>query len=164
VIRRNNEFAKTKEDGMKRKALWMALMLAPLATMAAPGVQAAQSTMKCTMTFTLSGWAAVYQSAKGHGTVTCANGQSMDVDITAKGGGLSVGKYKINDGRGHFSGVTSIDDVLGSYATANAHAGVVGSSRAAAMTKGDVSLALTGTGKGWDIGAGFSAFTIRKSE
>jgi hypothetical protein len=149
---------------MTRKALWLALMLAPVAALAASGVQAAESTMKCTMTFTLSGWSAIYQTADGHGKVTCANGQAMDVDISAKGGGLTVGKYKIDDGRGHFSGVNSIDDVLGSYATANAHAGAVGSSHAAAMTKGDVSLALTGTGKGWDIGAGFSAFTINRAK
>lgn len=148
---------------MTRKALWLALMLAPVAAVAAPAAQAAESTMKCTMTFTLSGWSAIYSTADGHGKVTCANGQSMNVDITAKGGGLTVGKYKIDDGRGHFSGVNSIDDVLGSYATANAHAGAVGSSHAAAMTKGDVSLALTGTGKGWDIGAGFSGFTINRA-
>lgn len=148
---------------MTRKALWMALLLVPMAGVAVPGARAADTTMKCTMHFTLSGWSAIYQTADGHGTVTCANGQSMKVDITAKGGGLTVGKYKVDDGRGHFSGVNSIEDVLGSYATANAHAGAVGSSHAAAMTKGDVSLALTGTGKGWDIGAGFSAFTINRA-
>ena len=146
---------------MKRKALWMAFMLLPLGAMAAPAANAAGA-MKCTMKFTLSGWSVIYQTADGRGTVTCANGQSMDVHITAKGGGLTVGKYKLDNGVGHFSGVTSINDVLGGYATANAHAGVVGSSHAAAMTKGDVSLALTGTGKGWDIGAGFEAFTISK--
>jgi hypothetical protein len=156
-------FHGSKEQIMTRKTLWLALMLAPMAALAASGAQAAQSTMKCTMTFTLSGWSAIYSTADGHGKVTCANGQAMDVDISAKGGGLTVGKYKIDDGRGHFSGVKSIDDVLGSYATASAHAGAVGSSHAAAMTKGDVSLALTGTGKGWDIGAGFSGFTINRA-
>lgn len=146
---------------MKRKALWLALALAPFAAAGISTAQAAQ-TMKCTMKFTLSGWSVIYQTADGNGTVTCANGQSMDVHITAKGGGLTVGKYQLDNGVGHFSGVTTIDDVLGGYATANAHAGVVGSSHAAAMTKGNVSLALTGTGKGWDVGAGFEAFTISK--
>ncbi|HXE66097.1 MAG TPA: hypothetical protein VN630_03560 [Rhodanobacteraceae bacterium] len=148
---------------MTRKALWMALMLLPLGAMAAPAAHAAD-TMKCTMHFTLSGWSVIYQTADGHGRVSCANGQSMKVHITAKGGGLTVGKYKLDDGVGHFSGVASIDDIPGGYATANAHAGVVGSSHAAAMTKGNVSLALTGTGKGWDIGAGFEAFTISKAK
>ncbi len=151
---------------MKRKSLWMALMLVPLglAGMAgAPNARAAD-TMKCTMDFTLSGWSVIYRTANGHGTVTCPNGQSMDIKISAKGGGLSVGKYKLVDGHGHFSGVTNIDDILGSYATATAHAGVVNSTRAAAMTKGNVSLALTGQGKGWDIGAGFASFSIQKAK
>lgn len=151
---------------MTRKALWLALMLLPLGAMATPATPAAHAadTMKCTMHFTLSGWSAIYQTASGHGTVSCANGQSMAVHISAKGGGLTVGKYKLDHGVGHFSGVTSIDEIPGGYATANVHAGAVGSSRAAAMTKGNVSLALTGTGKGWDIGAGFEAFTISKAE
>lgn len=150
---------------MKRKALWMAFMLLPLGLAGvanAPDARAA-NTMKCTMKFTLSGWSVIYKTANGNGTVTCTNGQSMQVKIDAKGGGLSVGKYQLTDGVGHFSGVTNINDVLGSYATASAHAGVVNSTRAAAMTKGNVSLALTGVGKGWDIGAGFSSFSIARA-
>lgn len=146
---------------MNRKALWLALALLPLGAMAAPAHAA--GTMKCDMDFTLSGWSAIYQTADGHGTVTCPNGQTLKVDIDAKGGGLTVGKYKVTDGRGHFSGVTNIDDVLGSYATANAHAGVVNSGHAAAMTKGPVSLALSGHGKGWDVGAGFESFSISRA-
>lgn len=151
---------------MKRNALWMALLLAPLGAMAAQGAHAANNdkagTMDCTMDFTLAGWSAIYQTAAGTGKVTCDDGQTMNVKISAKGGGLTVGKYKLVDGKGHFSDVAHIKDVLGTYATANAHAGVVGSAHAAAMTKGNVSLALSGTGQGWDIGAGFSGFTISK--
>jgi hypothetical protein len=160
---------------MRGKILGMALLLSPLGLAAAPVAHAAQSgtaqsdaaqsdTMKCTMHFTLSGWSAIYQTASGKGTIKCANGETMKVDINAKGGGLSVGKYKLDDGVGHFSGVKKIDDVLGAYAQATSHAGVVGSSRAAAMTKGNVSLALTGTGKGWDIGAGFNSFSIKRQK
>jgi hypothetical protein len=148
---------------MNSKALWVALALLPLGTLAVPAAQAA-GTIKCKMTFDLSGWSVIYSTASGHGTVTCDNGQSMDVDISAKGGGLTVGKYKLTDGHGKFSHISNISDVLGTYATAHAHAGVVGSSRAAAMTKGDVSLALTGTGEGWNVGAGFSGFTIKKAQ
>lgn len=148
---------------MNSKALWVALALLPLGALATPGARAADM-MKCRMTFNLSGWSVIYSTASGHGTVTCSNGQSMDVDISAKGGGLTVGKYKLTDGHGKFSHISNINDVLGTYATAHAHAGVVGSSRAAAMTKGDVSLALTGTGQGWNVGAGFSGFTIKKSQ
>jgi hypothetical protein len=116
------------------------------------------------MTFTLSGWSVVYQTADGHGRVHCDNGQSMDVSLSAKGGGLSVGKYKLDDGHGEFSGITSISQVVGTYATASAHAGIVHSGHVAAMTKGDVSLKLSGKGTGWDIGAGLSGFTIHKSD
>jgi hypothetical protein len=36
----------------------------------------------------------------------------------------------------------------------------VKSSKAQAMTKGDVSLALAGTGQGWDIGVAFGKFVL----
>ena len=84
----------------------------------------------------------------------------MAVHITAKGGGLSFGKSTIKNGHGEFSGVHDIKDVLGSYGNAEAHAGAVKSSSAQAMTKGEVSLALSGTGEGFDVGVAFGKFTI----
>jgi hypothetical protein len=108
----------------------------------------------------MSGWSAFYKTASGTGRVSCDNGQSMAVRIEARGGGLSVGKSEIRDGRGDFSTVGDIGDLLGTYVAAEAHAGAVKSSKAQAMTKGDVSLALAGTGKGWDLGVAFGAFTI----
>lgn len=84
----------------------------------------------------------------------------MAVHISAKGGGLSFGKSRIENGTGEFSGVHGIRDVLGTYATAEAHAGAVKSSKAQVMTKGDVSLALAGTGKGWDSGVAFGKFVL----
>lgn len=123
---------------------------------------AASHAMKCEMRFNLSGWSAIYKTASGKGMVHCSNGKSMHVKISIKGGGLTAGKYKMNNAHGMFSGVKEISDVLGSYASASAHAGVVDSARAMALTKGPVSLAISGTGKGWDIGAGFSSFTISR--
>ncbi|MGH8307514.1 MAG: hypothetical protein ACRER0_04500 [Gammaproteobacteria bacterium] len=124
--------------------------------------QSTSKAMKCHMRFKLSGWSAIYETASGKGMVHCANGKSMPVKISVKGGGLSAGKYKLTNAHGTFSGVKNIDDVLGSYATASAHAGAVNSGRAMAMTKGPVSLSVSGHGKGWDIGAGFSSFTISR--
>ncbi|HXS73650.1 MAG TPA: hypothetical protein VN725_06360 [Rhodanobacteraceae bacterium] len=147
---------------MQSKALPLALLSALGLGLAASAASAAE--IKCHMDFTLSGWSVIYQTADGAGTITCANGQSMPVKIDAKGGGLTVGKYKLTDGRATFSHVTDIQQILGSYATANAHAGVVHSGHAAAMTKGNVSMSLAGHGQGWDIGAGFESFSISKAK
>ena len=118
------------------------------------------ATITCKMTFNLAGWSAFYKTASGDGNVHCSNGQHMAVRINAKGGGLSFGKSTLNNGHGEFSGVHDIKDILGSYATAEAHAGAVKSSGAQAMTKGEVSLAISGTGEGWDLGIAFGKFTI----
>ncbi len=58
--------------------------------------------------------------------------------------------------------VRSIDEIFGTYAAAEAHAGAVKSSQAAVYTKGEVSLALAGTGRGVNVGIAFGAFTIEK--
>jgi len=108
----------------------------------------------------MAGWSIFYKTASGTGTVTCDNGQSRGVSLSAKGGGITVGKSRIEDGIGEFSGVRSIDEVFGSYAAAEAHAGASKSSKAQAMTKGEVSLALAGKGQGWDVGIAFGKFTI----
>ena len=121
---------------------------------------AAKANVTCKLTFTMSGWSAFYKTASGSGTIKCSNGQSMSVKLSAKGGGLTVGKSTIEDGHGEFSGVTGIDELLGSYVSAEAHAGAVKSAKAQVMTKGEVSLALSGTGRGWDLGIAFGKLTI----
>lgn len=119
--------------------------------------------VSCKMTFQLSGWSVFYKTAKGSGTVHCSNGQSMHVKLRAKGGGLTFGKTRITDGHGTFSGIHGIRDVLGHYATAEAHAGTEGdAAKAQVMTKGDVSMALTGKGSGWNLGVAFGAFIIEQ--
>ncbi len=118
----------------------------------------------CQMSFQLKGWSAFYKTAKGSGRITCNNGQSMRVSLVAKGGGLTFGKSSISDGRGEFSGVENISEVLGTYAASEAHAGAAKSAKASAMTKGNVSLALAGKGKGWDIGVAFGKFVIKRAE
>jgi hypothetical protein len=84
----------------------------------------------------------------------------MSVKIETKGGGLTFGKYKISNGFGEFANVSNIRDVLGSYVTAEAHASAEKSASAQAMTNGEVSLALSGKGKGWSLGVAFSRFAI----
>lgn len=116
--------------------------------------------LECKMTFRLSGWSVFYQTAEGSGTVHCSNGQTMGVRIRVKGGGLTFGKNEIDNGVGKFSGISSISETKGHYADAGVHAGAAKSAGARVMTKGNVSLALSGTGKGWDLGIAFGAFII----
>ena len=131
-----------------------------LALASAPAMAAGDTT--CKMRYQLSGWSAFYKTSSGTGTVTCSNGQSMNVKIVAKGGGLTVGKYRIDDGFGEFANVSDIREILGSYATAEAHAAAEKSASAQAMTNGEVSLALSGKGEGWSLGVAFSKFTISR--
>ncbi|MEO6688020.1 MAG: hypothetical protein ABIS07_08800 [Dokdonella sp.] len=122
----------------------------------------AANRIDCRMRFSLAGWSAFYKTASGDGTVTCDNGQKMKVHIRARGGGLTFGKSEITDGLGKFSEVYDIDQVLGVYASAGAHAGAGNSAEAQALTKGPVSLALSGKGTGWDLGVAFGKFTISR--
>jgi len=114
----------------------------------------------CKLKFSLHGWSAIVKHASGAGHVSCDNGQSRAVKISVWGGGATFGKSKITNGSGTFSGVKQMKDVFGSYATSEAHGGVVDSGTAQALTKGPVSLALTGTGKGVDVGIDFGRFKI----
>ncbi len=141
------------------------LKLAALASVLAVGTIAntaqARET-RCHMTFSLAGWSVFYKTASGTGKVRCDNGQTMNVKLRAKGGGLTFGKTRVENGIGAFTGVSDINDVLGHYGTAEAHAGADKSASAQALTKGDVSLALSGKGKGWNLGVAFGAFIIER--
>lgn len=124
------------------------------------GTPARADDISCKMNFQLSGWSVFYKTAKGTGTIHCSNGQTLRVKLRAKGGGLTFGKTKISNGIGKFSGVNSVRDVLGHYANAEAHAGAEKSATAQVLTKGNVSLALSGKGEGWNLGVAFGAFII----
>jgi hypothetical protein len=115
--------------------------------------------ISCRMTFSLAGWSAFYKTSSGSGSITCSNGQHMHVHLRSKGGGLTFGKSEVS-GIGKFSGIYDIREVLGTYGNAEAHAGASSSVRSTVMTKGNVSLALTGNGHGWNLGIDFGKFTI----
>ena len=117
----------------------------------------------CEMRFNLTGWAAIYKHAEGGGTITCNNGRSFRVHIVAIGGGLTAGKYKIEGGSGKFSQVYDTGELFGSYAQGEANAGVVKSGIAQVLTKGNVSLALAGSGEGVNLGISFGKFTITRA-
>lgn len=139
------------------------LALALGASAASPLAQAERANLDCKLKFSLTGWAAFYKHAEGSGTVTCDNGQRMRVKISAKGGGLTLGKSRIDDGTGKFSNVRTISDVLGTYVQGDASAGAVKAATAQVLTKGTVSLALAGTGEGVALGVSFGGFTIKRA-
>ena len=120
----------------------------------------ASGEVSCKMSFQLAGWSVFYKTATGSGTIRCSNGQSLHVHLRAKGGGLTFGKTEIDDGIGQFTGVYNVRDVLGHYANAEAHAGAEKSAEAQVLTKGNVSLALSGKGRGWNLGIAFGAFIV----
>jgi hypothetical protein len=136
--------------------LWVALLVSGL------GATAQAGSVDCKLKFTISGWSAFYKRSDGTGTITCTNGQSMRVTLRGRGGGPTVGKSTIRNGTGEFSGVSDIRELLGTYVSAEAEAGAVKSAKANVVTKGEVSLALSGTGEGWAVGVAFGKLTIKR--
>lgn len=123
------------------------------------GVVSAAET-KCSMVYSLKSWSILYKSGKGSGTITCDNGQSARVHLRSQGGGITVGTSQIVGGHGVFSNAHDIKELFGSYANASAHGGAGDAGASQALTKGDISLALTGSGKGVNVGVDFGSFKI----
>lgn len=121
---------------------------------------AADKDVSCHLTFTTNEWSAIYASAGGTGEVTCDNGKSMPVHISAKGIGLTAGKWAIQQGKGRFTHVNDIEETLGNYYGLSANIGMSKAGSAQALSRGAVSLTLTGTGQGFDVGVSISSFTI----
>ncbi|RFU45418.1 hypothetical protein [Paraburkholderia sp. DHOC27] len=129
-----------------------------LTSLTATSAQAA-APVKCHLTFSMSGWSALYQHAEGHGKLTCSNGQRSSVKISVHGGGLTAGKFRVT-GHGDITHVYSIKDVYGSYAQAGASAGAGQSGTAQVLTKGDTSMALSASGEGINLGIALDDFKI----
>jgi hypothetical protein len=147
---------------IKRITGMAALVLAAAGSFGVQPASAAEAATKCHMTFNTTGWAAIYKKADGRGTVRCDNGQTADVLIHVRGGGLTAGKFSIENGKGEFTNVRGINEIFGEYASAAANAGVVKSGESAVMTKGEVSLAITGVGRGINLGVDLSKFEIER--
>ncbi len=121
---------------------------------------AAAEKIDCQMRFNLKSWSAIYKHSEGSGVISCSNGKSYPVNITATGGGLTVGKQEIDDGLAKFSEVKSVSELFGGWAQGEATAGAVKGGTGQVMTKGNVSMALSGAGGGVGIGISFGKFTI----
>ncbi|HEX4619332.1 MAG TPA: hypothetical protein VH135_06355 [Steroidobacteraceae bacterium] len=149
-----------------RHSLVVTLALAGVALLGAHQAMAQdeRADLGCKLEFTLSGWSAVYSQAEGKGVVTCKDGTSMPVVISAKGAGLTAGKTQVDHGTGKFTHVRTINEVLGRYAQGEAHAGALKSGTVQLLTKGTVSLALEGSGRGIDVGVDVGEFTLKPAK
>lgn len=144
------------------KSMLALLAVSALAAVATSAAQAAEANLDCKLKYNLSGWSLIYKHTTGAGEVRCADGSWMRVHVRAKALGLTAGKWKIDHGTGAFTDVHRITDVLGDYVQASANAGVVKSGEAQVLTKGPVSLALAGDGRGVNIGVDIGKFTISR--
>jgi len=147
-----------KKRVQKHLGLLQKIVLVSLLAFSFPA-NAAMTT--CKVIYNLEGWSFFYKEYKGEGVVTCNNGQQANVLIVSRGGGLTIGKSKIDKGQGIFSSVYSINEIFGHYISMSGHAGLVNSVEGQAMTKGEVSLVLAGKGRGVDLGLVLSAFSIK---
>lgn len=139
--------------GLLGLVVTLLILVAPLS--------AAASMTTCRLTYQIEGWSFVYKNYRGRGIVRCENGQNARVTIETHGGGFTFGKSEITGG-GRFSAVRGLGEIFGSYAEADAHAGVTKSAEGRVLTKGPVSLSLSGTGRGVDFGIAFGAFHIKR--
>jgi hypothetical protein len=142
-----------------RTAAVLATLACALATTAAPQARAARD-IGCRLDYQLTGWSLLYKHTTGNGRVSCDNGQSMPVRVSAKAVGLTAGKWKVDHGQGRFTDVRNIREVFGRYAQASANIGMVKSGEAQVLSNGPVSLALAGAGAGVNIGVDIGAFRI----
>jgi hypothetical protein len=143
-------------------------VIAVFAVVAGTGVVGAadeeKSLTHCTMKFDFKGWSAFYSTGKGHGVITCDNGQSAKVKLKLVGGGITGGKTAIRDATGRFTEVSDISELYGGWAQAGATAGAGPAASASVVTKGDISLTLVGTGSGVQLGFGGGKLTITPAD
>lgn len=122
-------------------------------------VAAAQAMTSCTMTYKLSGWSLVYRQYDGIGNISCSNGQRAQVALSSKSIGFSIGKSEI-EGTGVFSDVRNLNEIYGNFVALGGHAGATQSVEGQVLTRGEISLVLSGKGRGIDLGVTLGALNI----
>jgi len=113
----------------------------------------------CTMTYKLSGWSLVYKQYDGIGNISCSNGQRAQVALASKSIGFTIGKSEI-EGTAAFSEVKNLNEIYGSFVALEGHAGATKSVDGQILTRGEISLYLSGKGRGIDIGVTLGALKI----
>jgi hypothetical protein len=124
------------------------------------GPAAAEPMTSCTMTYKMSGFSLVYKQYDGIGNISCRNGQRAQVTLASKSIGFTIGKSEI-EGTGVFSDVRNLNEIYGSFAAFEGHMGATKSVDGQLLTRGEISLVLTGKGRGIDIGVTLGALTIK---
>ncbi|WP_347987831.1 hypothetical protein [Methylomonas sp. AM2-LC] len=119
----------------------------------------ADAMTSCTMTYKLSGFSLAYKQYDGTGNVRCSNGQQAQVILASKSIGFTIGKSEI-EGTGVFSDVKNLNEIYGSFLALEGHAGATTSVDGQVLTRGEISLVLSGKGRGIDIGVSLGALTI----
>jgi hypothetical protein len=137
----------------------LAKLLALFSLMIASHAAFGESLSSCTMKYKLSGFSLAYKQYDGSGEISCSNGQRAQVKLASKGLGFTIGKSEIS-GTGVFSGVNDISEIYGTFVSLDGHAGIAKSVEAQVLTCGEVSLVLTGQGRGVDIGVALGGLTI----
>jgi len=122
--------------------------------------EAADENIECQISFSSNEWSAAYARMVGQGLVSCDDGSSMPVWLWAKGGGITAGMWKITDGKGKFHNVRKIEDVLGEYISVSGDIGVSRAATARLLSKGKITLSLTGKGEGFDLGIAINEVKI----
>jgi len=129
-----------------------------LGTMSSASI-AAQGMTSCTMTYRINGWSFVYKRYDGVGYISCSNGQRAEVGLSSNSIGFTLGKSEI-EGTGVFSEVRNLNEIYGHYVSFGGHAGVTKSVDGQVLTSGEISLVLSGQGRGVDIGVTLGALTV----
>ncbi len=144
-----------------RFAHYFSILSLAIVCLFAPKIASAQSLTSCTMTYNLSGFSFIYKQYDGIGNISCSNGERAQVALASKSIGFTLGKSEIQ-GTGVFSEVKNINEIYGSYAALEGHAGATKSVDGQVLTCGEISLALSGNGRGVDIGVTIGALTISR--
>lgn len=147
---RNNLFIKS-----------LAVIAIILCAMSEPAL--AGDTISCKMTYRMKGWSFAYKQYDGTGEVSCNNGQSARVILESKSLGFSIGVSEI-EGTGQFTELKDINEIYGTFASLEGHAGVTKSGSGQVLTRGVVSLALSGEGRGIDIGVTLGGLKISRAD
>src|SRR5688572_12729864 len=78
-------------------------------------------------------------------------------------GGITAGNARIRNGVGIFTEVWDINELIGDYRGASGQSGATRPARPNVITRGHVSLTLTRTRAGWNLGVTGGNFTIQRA-